>query len=66
MLCANGVEIKFEEGSGIYFICQTINKGNQCRFCRFCNQTGHYIMITDKNGLTCDEYSVDLDKIKIS
>lgn len=54
MLCKNGVETT--DGTGTYFICQTINKDNQCKFCRFCNQTGHYIMITDKYGNVCREY----------
>lgn len=60
MLCSNGVTTTYPNSTGVFFICQAeINKGNQCPFSRFCNQTYEYVMKTDSKGNVCPSYTVD-------
>jgi hypothetical protein len=52
--CANGIETTPLGQTGLYFICQfEENKGNPCRFCRWCGQTNEFVLATDKNGKSC-------------
>lgn len=57
MICDNGVQKKIN--NGIFFVCKhDSNKGNHCRFVRFCKETGEYILTTDICGNVCKNFLV--------
>lgn len=59
MLCTNGKQTRLPNETGLFFICVTGKySGNVCRFARMCNQTKEYVMKTDKNGKTCEDYTI--------
>jgi hypothetical protein len=51
--CSNGIPLIPPGQTGRYFICQLENKGNPCRFCRWCEQINEYVITTDKYGNSC-------------
>ena len=60
MICANGEEVKPIGETGIFFICNLDdNRGNVCRFAKWCKKTNHYEIGTDKNGNPCKHFYMD-------
>jgi hypothetical protein len=60
MLCANGEQKTPKGETGIFFICNLEeNKGNACRFVRWCYQKNKYEASTDKNGKVCIHFYED-------
>jgi hypothetical protein len=54
MICTNGEQITPKGETGIFFICQhDDNKGNHCKFSKWCNKTQQYVVSTDKDGNVC-------------
>jgi len=53
-MCANGEQIKSNEG-GLYYICQYgERKGNHCKFVRLCSSSQQYKMTSDE----CKNFSL--------
>lgn len=61
MLCTNGLQTKPKGSNVDYYICQSdYNKGNSCRYVKWCNKTSTFVMTTDKNGNVCKHYEYNL------
>ena len=59
MICANGEQKTPPGETGIFFICQHIdNKGNHCRFSRWCKETQQYVLTSDKDGNVCKNLTI--------
>ena len=61
MICLNGEQVTPKGETGVFFICKLEeNKGNVCRFVKWCGKTGRYETSTDKNGLTCKHFYANI------
>ncbi|HUU89298.1 MAG TPA: hypothetical protein VMX17_16310 [Candidatus Glassbacteria bacterium] len=60
MVCTRGEQVTPAGQSGIYFICHYgVNKGNHCRWAKWCSEARCYRTGTDRNGNACPDFSVD-------
>lgn len=66
MICANGEQRTPSGETGTYFFCNLDdNKGNVCRFVKWCSQLNKYEASTNKNGGTCPHFYPNIvDEIK--
>jgi len=66
MICANGEQRTPLGETGTFFFCNLKeNKGNVCRFVKWCNQSNRYEASTDKNGNVCAHFYPDtIEEIK--
>ena len=54
MICANGEQKTPQGETGVFFICKLDgNKGNACKFVKWCYKNNRYESSTDKFGNTC-------------
>jgi hypothetical protein len=61
MICTNGEQKTPQGETGIFFICQyEDNKGNHCRFSRWCKETLQYVSTSDKDGNVCKNFTIKL------
>ena len=65
MICANGEQKTPKGETGIFFICNLAdNKGNVCRFAKWCSISNRYEVGTDKDGNACKNFYAALFDIK--
>ena len=60
MICSNGEQRTPKDETGIFFFCNLEqNKGNICRFVKWCKKTQSYEASTDENGNACSHFYVN-------
>jgi len=54
MICSNGEQKTPDGETGIFFFCNLEeNKGNVCRFAKWCIKNNRYEISTDRDGNRC-------------
>jgi hypothetical protein len=55
--CKNGYTETPKGETGIFFICSIVeNKGNNCKYSKWCIKTNQFIVGTDKKGNSCKNF----------
>ena len=60
MICSHGEQKTPEGQTGIFFFCNFAdNKGNVCRFVKWCHLTQQYEASTDNDGKNCPNFYIE-------